>query len=304
VGRERVSNAVAYVEPARARPNLTVRGDAHVRRVVIEHGRAVGVELLDGEIIAAGEVVLSSGVVQDPLLLWRSGVGPAEGVRALGVEPLVDLPAVGANLSDHMVMTFSTPVPPEMVPDDSPSIQTILRATAPGSDRQHDLQLTPFARRHPDGRREIAISVSVQLPDGMGRITPTSADPTLAARIEWPFTGLPGNVSRLGQGWRLAAQVADASGISIDREGLDRALSIDDDELHELIAETHTAFYHGVGTCRMGVDPTDSVVDDRCAVHGVAALRVVDAAVVPTVPRANTNVLVTAVAERAVELIW
>ena len=129
VERMRISNALAYLEPARERANLTVRGDAHVRRVLIEHGRAVGIELDDGERIDAGEVILAAGVIQDPLLLWRSGIGPSDQVRALGIEPLLDRAAVGAHMTDHFVMSFAADVPPELAPDDAPTLQNILRAT-------------------------------------------------------------------------------------------------------------------------------------------------------------------------------
>ena len=304
VGRERISTLLAYLEPARDLPNLRVRGGVHVRRLVIEHGAAVGVELVDGEIIRAGEVVLSSGVVQNPLLLWRSGIGPADDVRALGVEPIVDLPTVGARVTDHFVMSFATPIDPAAAPDGAPSIQTILRATAPGSDRLHDLQLTPWVRRHDDGRREIGISVSVQLPVGSGSITPASTDPAAPARIAWPFTAEPENIRRMREGWRLAAEISAASGITIDAASLDAQRALPDDELDELILETHTAFYHGVGTCAMG-EPDDPhrVVDPECRLQGVGNVRVVDASVIPTVPRSNTNIVVIALAERMAELM-
>ena len=322
-GQLRMSNLLVYLEPARHRGNLVIRGDAHVRRVLLEPVRAgtgaagrdarvvraTGVELADGTVVEAGEVVVCAGVVQSPLVLWRSGLGPADAVRALGVEPLVDLPHVGAHVTDHYVVTFSTPVDPSIVPDGGPSLQTILRATAPGSpaERTHDLQLTPFARRHADGRRELAVSVSLQLPDGEGTITPASADPDEPARIVWPFASIASNQRRLRDGWRLAAQIALASGAALDRTVLGRALDTPDRELDDRILAEHTAFYHGVGTCRMGDDgagAATSVVDTACRVHGVAGLRVVDASVIPTVPRSNTNLAVIGLAEHAARVLW
>jgi choline dehydrogenase-like flavoprotein len=310
--RQRISNLLAYLEPARPRPNLRVRADGHVRRVVLEDGpgarrpRAIGVELVDGTVLTAGEVVLCAGVVQDPLLLWRSGIGPAEALRHLGIEPVLDRPDVGAHLTDHLVITFSTPIPEEAVPAGGPAIQTILRATSTpsGSEgaREHDLQLTPYAGRRPDGTRDLQISVSLQLPDGAGTITPTSADPAAPARIAWPFAAIPSNVRRLREGWRLAARISHETGLASDRAQLDAALSLGDDDLDEHIAAAHTAFYHGCGTCRMGAfddgDEPGAVVDPDCRVIGVDGLRVVDAAVIPHVPRSNTNVVVTALAER------
>jgi choline dehydrogenase-like flavoprotein len=286
VARQRVSANLAYLEPARARRNLEIRGEQHVRRVVLGHGRASGVELADGTVVHADDVVLAAGVIQDPLLLLRSGL---------------DLPASGRHLTDHFVVTFRVEIRPETVPDDAPNLQTILRLTAPGSDRTHDLQITPFAVRHDDGRRDLGMSVSLQLPDGEGDVAPSGPDVDDAARIRWPFTTRPSNIARLREGWRAAAEIARASGLLLRPDALDGELARRDDDIDRLILETHTAFYHGVGTCRMGADGDDRVVDVDCRVLGVEGLRICDASVIPTVPRSNTNLAVMALAERFVQ---
>ncbi|MET7298567.1 GMC family oxidoreductase N-terminal domain-containing protein [Embleya sp. NPDC005575] len=303
-GTERVSNTVAYLDAARGRPNLTVRGDAHVHRVLLADGRVVGIELVDGERVYANRVVLSAGVVQNPLLLWRSGVGPARDIAALGLEPVHELPAVGRNLSDHMVVSYRAAVHPDAVPDGGPTLQTIARTTAcPGRGRTHDLQLTPVARRNPDGTREIEISVALQLPEGCGSVVPTGAAPDAPARISWPFTADGDNLARLAIGVRLAARVVAASGLALDPDAARAVLAISDDVLCASFAESHYAFYHGVGTCRIGTDSASSVVDANLRVHGLRGLHIVDASVVPTVPRANTHLLATALGELGAELI-
>ncbi|MFI6588219.1 GMC family oxidoreductase [Embleya sp. NPDC050493] len=303
-GTERVSNTVAYLDAARGRPNLTVRGDAHVRRILLDGGRATGIELADGERVYAGRVVLSAGVVQNPLLLCRSGVGPARDVAALGLDPVHELPAVGRNLSDHMVVSYRAAVRPDAVPDGGPTLQTIARATAhPGRGRTHDLQLTPVARRNPDGTREIEISVALQLPNGFGSVVPTGAAPDAPALISWPFTTDRDNLERLAIGVRLAARVVAASGLALDPAAVRAAAHTPDDELRASFAESHYAFYHGVGTCRIGTDPASSVVDAKLRVHGLTGLHIVDASVIPTVPRANTHLLATALGELGAELI-
>lgn len=287
VDRERVSANVAYLEPARSRPNLTVRGDAHVRRVRFDGPRAIGVELADGTVLHSGDVVLAAGVIQDPLLLARSAV---------------DLPAVGRHLTDHFVVTVRAEVRPDVVPESAPNLQTILRLTATGSDQTHDLQVTPFAVRHPDGRRDLGMSVSLQLPDGEGDIAPGGPDVGAAARIRWPFTSTRSNLARLRDGWRTAIAIARASGLLVGADTLDTEAAMSDDEVDRLLAESHTAFYHGVGTCRFTANDGDGVVDAECRVHGREGLRICDASVIPTVPRSNTNLVVMAVAERLVEL--
>jgi choline dehydrogenase len=300
----RISTALAYLEPARGRANLSVRGGAHVARVLLEGRRAIGVELVGGEVLRAGEVVICAGVVQSPMLLWRSGIGPAPALRALGIEPRVELPAVGSNWSDHLVMTFTCPIAPELVPPGGGPLQTILRATAPQSALAHDLNLTPWIGRGAQGGWELAISVSLQRPLGRGRISLASPDPAQPGRIEFPFAGIAENVRRLREGWRLAAALVDAGGLSSDRELPRRVNDQSDAQLDEHVARNHAAFYHGVGTCSLG-GPGDPgrVVDAHCRVRGVDGLRVVDASIGPEVPRTNTNLLVIACAERAAQLI-
>jgi choline dehydrogenase len=148
---------------------------------------------------------------------------------------------------------------------------------------------------------ELAISVSLQRPLGEGRLAPASADPKDPARIEWPFAGIAENVRRLREGWRLAARIVEAGGLSSDTELPGRVAAQSDAEVDEHVAAHHAAFYHGVGTCSMG--ETSGVVDLRCRVRGVEGLRVVDASIAPRVPRTNTNLLVIALAERAARLM-
>ena len=303
IGDRRVSCALAYLEPARARANLEVRGDALVRRALLEAGRATGVELASGERLGAGEVWLCAGVVQSPGILWRSGVGPAGPLRRLGIPVAVELPDVGSHWSDHLVVTFAAPVEPGAAPRGAPGLQSILRATAPGSARRNDLQLTPWVRRGEDGRRELAISASLQLPVGSGSVALASAEANARPRLHWPFAGIAENARRLREGWRLAARIALASGVLADAAPARRVLDASDAELDARVAREHGAFYHGVGTCRMAeAGSREGVVDPSCRVRGVAALRVADASIAPAVPRTNTNLLAIAIAERAASL--
>lgn len=284
-GLRRISAHVSHLAPAMHRPNLTVRADAPVERVVFDGGRAIGIELVDGETISAGSVILGAGVVQTPLLLMRSGV---------------DSPGLGDHLSDHMVVTYRADIRADSVPDGGPNLQTILRLTS-SADRRHDLQITPWAIRHADGRRGIGMSVSLQLPDGEGSIRPTGDDGHGPARIDWPFTHESSNVDRIVEGYRTAARIALASGLATDEATIRRQLDTSDDDLRRLVRDEHSAFYHGVGTCRMGPEGTERVVDGQLAVVGTTGLHVVDASVIPTVPRSNTNLLVMALAHLAAD---
>ena len=303
-GALRVSAITSHLEPARDRANLTVLGSASVRRVLLDGSRVHGVELADGRTFRADDVVLSAGVIQNPLILWRSGIGPAAQLRERGVPVTIDLPAIGRHLTDHPVVTYAIEIRPDTIPDDAPSLQTILRVTAPDSHRTNDLQITPWVRRHSDGRRELGVSVSLQLPDGEGTVEPTGPDLDGSPHIRWPFTGIAANVSRLREGWCLAASIARDSGLLVRPADAERDLARPAEELDALIASTHTAFYHGVGTCRMGDGEDDLVVDPECRVLGVEGLRIVDASIIPTVPRSNTNLATMAIADHAASRFW
>lgn len=305
-GLARMSCNVAYLEPARTRPNLEVRGDAHARRVCIEGGRAVAVDLASGERLEAGEVIVSAGVLHAPMLLWRSGVGPADALEALGIDVALDQPSVGDHLSDHSVLVTRCPIEREAVHGErgEPALQALLRTTADGSARRNDLQLTPSVARRDDGHYELVVHSSLQLPEGTARLRATSADPHAPVRIDWTFCREPSNVARLRQGWQLAHRLALASGLATDPAPLEAFLAMDDAAVERRVVTEHTAFYHGVGTCRMGGgDDPLRVVDTDCRVVGLDGLRVVDASIAPMVPRTNTNLLAIAIAERAARRI-
>ena len=145
------------------------------------------------------------------------------------------------------------------------------------------------------------VSISLQLPEGHASSQP--GDARGESEIDWPFGSLPGNVSRLREGWRITARILKASGLALDPAALRTPLHASDAELDAHIARHHGAFYHGVGTGRLGSDDA-SVVDLQCAIRGVEGAHVVDASIVPRVPRTNTHLLAVAVAERASELLW
>ncbi|MCH2172926.1 GMC family oxidoreductase N-terminal domain-containing protein [Myxococcota bacterium] len=300
-GRRRISSALAYLEPARPRANLEVRGDANVQRLTFQGNRVTGVELLNGETLHADQVIVASGVLQSPRILWRSGIGPADLLRKRGVKPLSDLLGVGQGWSDHFVLSYGIEIAPEAFPPGSQSLQTIVRTTAPDSTHTNDLNLTPWAQRTPKGANELVVSISLQVPEGTASTRPGDDDGK--SHPDWPFGSVSSNISRLREAWRLTAKILERSGLAVDPSGLHDPLHASDHQLDEHIEYNHTAFYHGVGTCRIGDDEA-SVVDLHTAIRGVEGAHVVDASIAPMVPRTNTNLLVIALAERAADLLW
>jgi choline dehydrogenase len=317
----RVSTAMAYLTPARDRDNLTVWTECKAVKVAVDGGRAAGVVVeRDGrtDTVAASRVVISAGAVQTPALLWRSGIGPAAELAGLGIDCVVDNPAVGANLMEHPG-TFLFVVPEDNVCDPAgPQYQIGVRYTAPGSPVFNDMLLSIMnfwdLSASPDFQKLLgvdmifAITCGVHQPRSRGRVRLTSADHRVAPDIDLNLLSDPADLQQLVGGLRLCHQVATSAALAPMVRGiamLDEAAFDDgsDEALAAYIRATVAPWYHVSGTCRMGPSiAAGAVVDQVLAVHGIDGLRIVDASVFPMIPRAPTNLTTIAVAERAAEL--
>ncbi|MBV9096068.1 MAG: GMC family oxidoreductase N-terminal domain-containing protein [Streptosporangiaceae bacterium] len=333
----RCSAATAYLHPAATRPNLTVRTEALVTKVLIEGGRATGVHYLDrGEPVTAradAEVILCGGAVNSPQLLMLSGIGPADHLVDSGIAVAADSPGVGANLSDHPMLpvAWSTPrvrglwektgnagVLRWQLTHRGPLASNIAEAggfahSAPGLPAP-DIQLYALPAAFRDqglaDPAERAMTVLVGLVDvkSRGRITLRSADPRHRPAID------PGYLSdadsadarALVAGLKMAREFVTARPMATicDSELAPGVQVRSDAELLAYVQASIVTMYHPVGTCAIGPQSRQgSVVDPELRVHGVAGLRVADASVMPAAPRGNTNAPTIAIAERAADLI-
>ncbi len=318
-GLQRVSAADAYLTPeVRCRPNLEVRGNCLALALRWSGNRVVGVDtVVDGrqETVPAEEVIVAAGVVQSPMLLWRSGIGPASELAGLGVPVVVDRPGVGANFSDHpAVYLFAAPKPKMVSPEDV-TIQTLLRftsSTGPANDLQLfpvgmiDLSANPRRQAEAGGLDSVfAFNAALQRVEIRGSVRPVSIDPEDPPVITYPFLAHKPDLERLVEALELGLELLSspsyrkvAKGPIFLPEKLDRG------DLLAHVFANHVAFYHGAGTCAMGLaDDPSAVVGPRGQVWGTEGLRVCDASIMPETPRANTNLNVIAVAERMAELI-
>jgi choline dehydrogenase len=324
-GDLRVSTAIAYLQPVRSRPNLTVWTGCPVVRVAIDGDRAVGVVVDQGgdsDTVAANRVVLSAGAVQTPALLWRSGIGPEGELRRLGLPCVVDNPAVGDNLMEH-AGTFLFVLPADGVCDPAaPQYQLGLRYTAPGGAFNDmllgimnfwDLSASPDFQKLLGVPMIFAITCGIHRPRSRGRIALTSGDHRVPPDVDLNLLDDPADVAQLVGALRVCHQVAASEAMAPLCTGialLDQAAFDDDHDgsddggaLAAYVRSTVAPWYHPSGTCRMGPNPAaGAVVDQSLAVHGIDGLRVVDASVFPMIPRAPINLTTIAVAERAVEL--
>jgi choline dehydrogenase len=313
--RVRVSTAIAYLLPARYRLNLTIRPHCLVNRLVFEGTRVAGVEVeSDGERqrVYGRRVTLAAGAIASPAILLRSGIGPAEELRALGIEPVLDRPGVGANLIDHPSAGVSL-VPAAGVCDTTqPVVQVGVRYTAPGSDEWNDMQLYMAShidlRQFPGAQEMIgaplvfSVFATLQRPRSRGSVTLTSADPHAQPKIDLHYGEDPEDMRRLVEGVRLAWQVANTRHLAPMWERaalLNESFMSLDEALKTYVGMTVTTLFHPVGSARMGPEgDAGAVVDQYGRVRGVDGLRVVDASVMPTIPRANTNLTCIMIAER------
>ena len=332
-GRRR-SVADAYLRPALERPNLTVLTGARTRRVLLSGEQATGVEVdLDGTvqvITADREVILAAGAVGSPHLLMLSGIGDRAVLAEAGIPTLVELPEVGTGLRDHLFTPLAVaarePVSPG-VGDQSQDVKEFFRtrtgkltsnlaeavAWTRSDDRLPvpDIELlwmpVPFVDhgRGWDGHG-LTLCVVLLQPVSSGRITPRSADPADAPRIEAGYLADPdgADLATLVTATRRAQAVLGQEPLApwIGEALLPGVLDSSEAAVTQLIRDHAETLYHPVGTCRMGADE-NSVLDPDLRVRGVAGLRVVDASALPNVPRAHTHAPTVMLAERASDLI-
>jgi choline dehydrogenase len=313
-GDVRASTALAYLEPARSRPNLTIAAQTEVTRVLVEGGRVVGLEVLgDGQPvrIAAGRVTLCAGAIGSPELLLRSGIGPADELRGLGIEPCVSLPGVGANLADHaMVPLAGIPTPGSSDPTRDPTTQVGVRYTAPGSSELDDMQIycTSYAALAPALRERVGVPYVFMLfpalvrPRSRGRVRLDPAAPRGPALVEPRLLEDPEDERRLVHGlrhvWELLHTQPLASRCAHVAYPPAEAMAVEQGVV-AYVRGAAQPIYHPVGTARMGADgDAMAVVDAYGRVRGVEGLRVADASVMPTIPRANTNLSCVLIGER------
>jgi choline dehydrogenase len=328
----RWSTASAFLRPALARPNLTMRLHALTTRVLVEGGRAVGVEYrADGgthRARAEREVLLSGGAINSPQLLLLSGIGPAPHLRDIGIEVVHHLPGVGHGLQDHPAIPVVVATGPGSLMDAErlrhftdyylrrrgPLTSNVgeggaflrSRPELPAPDLQFHFAPVKFwaQARYEVDEHGMTIGVTVVRVASRGSIQLRSADPTWAPAIDPGYLEAGEDVDALVAGVRHAREVFGAA--ALRRIGRDERLpgggATSDDALREAVRGGVESLYHPVSSCRMGVDAM-AVVDPQLRVHGLDGLRVIDASVMPTLVRGNTNAPTIMIAERAADLV-
>jgi choline dehydrogenase len=311
-GGRRQSAADAYLHPNANRPNLEIVTRAHVLALLFAGERCVGVRYArDGrveELRAQGEAVVCAGAVDSPALLLRSGIGPADELRALGIDVVADVPGVGRNLHDHLLMGLvwepARPVPP---PVNNMSESSMFTRSDPAL-RVPDLHFmcihVPFhLPTFTVAEGSWTIAVGLVRPASRGTLTLRSADPAEKPLIDPAYLAEEADLEAMVRGVEIVRDLVSASPFDDWRgaEALPGADVQGEAALRDFVRRGAGTYYHPAGTCRMGVGP-DAVVDPELRVRGVEGLRVADASVMPSIVSANTNTAAMVIGEKAADL--
>ncbi|MEY9860742.1 choline dehydrogenase [Catenulispora sp. GAS73] len=318
---QRQSAATAFLAAARSLPNLTVLPQALVDRVVFARNRAVAVDLVvrdQRSRVLADEFTLCAGAFGTPAVLLRSGIGPSNELRALGVDVVADCLGVGANLADHsQVPVICEPVP-GTVEAAGPCAQVLLRYSAPDSPRRNDMQLcllnhveiklyAPHLAHHTSSDHTFVVASEIVMPESRGRVRLVSLDPHACPLVELDHLQTAEDRRRHRAGVRLAWEAAHSSALESFLGavvGLAPATVRDDALLDTYIAQSVETAHHPTGTARIGTaDDLGSVVDAELRVYGVDGLRVADASVIPASVSANTNLTCIMLGHRLADFI-
>jgi 4-pyridoxate dehydrogenase len=337
----RSSTSNAFLKPAKKRPNLRVETRANVARVVLEGTRARGVDYthhgMQVRAIAEREVILAGGTFNSPQLLMLSGIGPADHLKSMGVDPVVDLP-VGKNLQDHLaaMIMFTRPTNPSPFRDTLRAdrivramIQAYLFGTGPGTVVPGGLHA--FIKTSPDqpvpdiefmfrglpgaagmwfpGIKKAyldgyGIRPCLLHPESRGEVLLRSSDPNDAPRIVYNFFSSPNDLPKLREGFKIARDVAHQKAMDPYRgeETATTAKARTDAEIEAYLKRAAITAHHPAGTCKMGTDE-QAVLDPQMRVRGVEGLRVVDASAMPDMVGAHINACVIMMADKASDMI-
>jgi choline dehydrogenase len=341
----RVSGATAYLRPALSRANLTLRTRAHATRILVSERRAHGVEYLQRgarhSARARREVLLAAGALRSPQLLELSGIGDPRILAALGIAPLVPLPAVGRGLQDHLGVNYyyRSRVPTlndELAPlfgkikaalryaltRGGPLAMSVNQAGAfvrsrAGLSRPNlhiyfnpaSYSTTTLGSRrrllNPDPYSAFLMSFNTCRPESRGTVHARSPDPLTPPLINPNALSADADIRDVFEGARFLRRLAEVSALAevIEAELQPGPAVQSEEALLEDFRRRAGSVFHACGSCVMGPDPAHAVVDPHLRVHGIAGLRVVDSSVFPAVTSGNTNTPTVMLAEKASDLI-
>lgn len=339
----RCNTRMAYLDEALARPNLTLQSGAMVSRVLIEGRRAVGVQARidghEGQYKARREVILCGGAFNSPQLLELSGIGRRDVLAAAGVPLLHELAMVGENLSEHVYSPMVYRSKPEVswnkrlnsllgqagvglqwlgsrggpLSTNTITAKTFAPVAAGGPHAELKLQVQQVSAANNRGTGKMALDdfpgitlASFQIrPRSRGSCHIANADPAADPVLVSNHFTHPADIEHCLVALKKSRRIAETGPLSrlIEEEVRPGPKAASDEALIDHLRATGATAYHPLGTCRIGSDPQQSVVDTQLRVHGIQGLRVADASVMPTIAATNTNAIAIAIGERCADFI-
>ena len=337
----RESSATAYLEQPQVGRQLAIRRQVHVSRIIVEHGRATGVKLLQPqgpEVLQADEIVLAAGTFNSPHLLLLSGIGAADALRRHGLGVVADLPAVGRNLQDHPMLLMSYAASKSLgfeerlrldrlagsalawllriggLLDEAPlGIQGFVNRTDPAARPDTQFQVafgSPMSRPWLPGWRKaspdtIGVGILQLDPRGRGVVELKSSDPLQLPAVRSNFLLDANDRQAAREMFAFVRRFFATTAMQklAGPELMPGAATADEADIDRFIANSLVSGAHPVGTCAMGNDPASSVVDSALRVHGIEGLRIADASIMPTIIRGNTSAPAMMFGEKAADLM-
>ena len=335
----RSSTAVEYLKPARQRGNLTVITGRSVTRIVVEKGRAVGVELgaaggATETIRCERDVIVSSGTIGSARLLMLSGIGPADHLTSVGIPVVHDLPGVGSNLQDHLDLYVIAECTGSHTYDSYASwyralgagIQYLLYKKGPVASTLFETGAFAYAddaARSPDVQFHLGLGSGIEAgvaklknngltlnaafirPRSRGSVRLGSSDPAAMPLIDPNYFADPYDREISIKGLRIARELLQQPALKpfLLGERLPGPELVSDEDLFEYACRSGKTQHHPVGTCRMGHDAMAVVSPDDLRVHGISGLRVCDASIMPRLVSSNTNAATIMAGEKGSDII-
>jgi choline dehydrogenase len=303
VDGRRINTGMAYLtDEVRRRPNLAIMGGAEVDKVVLDERRAAGVRLVNGDVITAGQVILSAGTFGSAAILLRSGVGPAAHLKELGIPILLDAP-VGNRLKEHPFYYNVYALKAHAIAMTPAAGAIIWTPSSEAGPDELDLHISGThifdAAQSPTGGA-IVLACAVTLPNSTGTLRLASRDPRAMPVIRYNFFKDPGDLRRMKEAVRLSRRIGRTAPFSdvVEME-MTPGHDVDDDAaLERAIIASIDGYCHPTSTVPMGCasDP-GAVVDEAGKVYGLEGLHVVDASIMPDIPSVATNVTTIMIAE-------
>ncbi|MEM1220084.1 MAG: GMC family oxidoreductase N-terminal domain-containing protein [Bacteroidota bacterium] len=331
--------AEAFLHPIKDRPNLEIATQAEAQQILLKGKKAIGIRYHQQgtqaqTAYANREVVLAAGAFNSPLLLLRSGIGPAEELQAMGREVRHLLPGVGKNLQDHLLCGIAYEATHRNTVDSAEqfprSLLTLWKYVTqkkghltsnvaeaggfvksspeePAPDLQFHFAPAFFIRHgfeNPRGINGYSLGVTLVAPESVGEIRLNPTDPTGKPIIDPRYYSNHRDLEKMTDGCLLAQRILQNDAFAKHRKRIafpDKEIE-DRETIQEYLRYWSETLYHPIGTCKMGTD-AQAVVDPQLRVHGVQQLRVIDASIMPTIPRGNTNAPTIMIAEKGADLI-